>query len=256
MNPLLFSLERGILIAASRETVFSFFTRSDLFARWWGTGSHIDGKPGGAYLIRYPNGVLATGKILEMDAPQRVVLTYGYEDPSKPIAPGGSLVTITLESRPTGTWLHLRHDVDTEKNRDDHANGWNYQLALFSNAAAREQAGDANALLDRYFAAWAETDAAARTRQLEGVVEKDVVFRDPYGSTTGVEELVALIRNIHMFMPGVLPRRSGDVRLCHGSALVNWTASAADGTVKAKGTNALDLSPAGKLSRITGFWDA
>jgi hypothetical protein len=62
MNPdnLTQTLERSVLIHAERATVFRYFTDSARFARWWGEGSSIDARPGGAMRIRYPNGIEAS----------------------------------------------------------------------------------------------------------------------------------------------------------------------------------------------------
>jgi uncharacterized protein YndB with AHSA1/START domain len=132
-------LERSILICAQRATVFRYFTDSARFADWWGQGSVIDGRKGGAFVIRYPNGVTASGEVVDLVPDERVVMSYGYDDPGKPIPPGGSLVTITLHERPGGTLLHLRHEVAEAKVRDEHVQGWRYQLAVFANVAARDQ---------------------------------------------------------------------------------------------------------------------
>lgn len=89
-------LDRSVSIRARRATVFSFFTDSARFASWWGQGSTIDARPGGAVVIRYPNGVVARGEVLEVRPPDRIVFTFGYDGDDKPIAPGSSRVTVTL----------------------------------------------------------------------------------------------------------------------------------------------------------------
>lgn len=48
------SLDRTVLIGATRETVFRFFTDNARWAAWWGAGSTIDPKPGGAVRIGTP----------------------------------------------------------------------------------------------------------------------------------------------------------------------------------------------------------
>ena len=120
-------LERTVLIRARRETVFRYFTDSERFAAWWGAGSTIDARPGGALRIRYPNGALASGEVVEVVPHQRVVFTYGYEDAAKPVRPGGSRVVITLEERKDGTLLHLRHELPDAASRDQHVQGWRYR---------------------------------------------------------------------------------------------------------------------------------
>ena len=49
-------LDRTILIHASRDIVFRFFTDNERWSAWWGTGSTIEPRPGGRVVIRYPGG--------------------------------------------------------------------------------------------------------------------------------------------------------------------------------------------------------
>ena len=90
---LAFSLNRTIEIGARRATVFRFFTDSARWARWWGDGSSIEPRVGGAVKIRYPDGTTASGVVRELEPDRAIAFSYGYDDPDKPIAPGGSLVT-------------------------------------------------------------------------------------------------------------------------------------------------------------------
>ncbi len=247
------SLERRVLIRATPETVFGFFTDSARFALWWGTGSTIDGRPGGRLRIVYPGGVVASGEVVEMRPVTRVVFTYGYEDPAKPIPPGGSLVTVTLEARTDGTLVTLRHDVGSAEIRDQHVQGWRYQMAVFAVAASRVQNAALGAVVDRYLGAWNEADAAARLAALD-VVTDGVSFRDAYGCTVGREELAAHIAAVRHFMPGMSLARRGDVREVQGAALVEWTATGPGGEPRGEGTNSFELAPDGRLASVVGFW--
>jgi uncharacterized protein YndB with AHSA1/START domain len=247
------ALERTILIRAARSTVFRYFKDSDRFAAWWGAGSRIEGRPGGEVLIRYPNGVTASGRVLEIVEGERVVFTYGYDAPGKPIPPGGSRVTITLEDHPTGTRLHLKHEVAEATTRDQHVAGWRYQLAVFANVAAAEQHREASALLDRYLALWAEPDPAARRAGLAAVVTDDVGFRDAFGCTSGRDDLLDHIAAVQTHMPGVRMIRTGDVRQCQGTAVVDWVAQTADGQARGSGTNVFDLGPDGRIAGVVGL---
>src|SRR4029078_137096 len=156
MSALEHVLERSVLIRATRETVFRYFTDSARFAAWWGEGSTIDARPGGAMRIRYPNGVLASGEVVEVVPPSRVVFTYGYEDPDKPVRPGGSRGGVTLDERKDGTLVRLRHELPDAASRDQHVQGWRYQLAVFANVVAREVAAGLPTAVDAFLAAWAE----------------------------------------------------------------------------------------------------
>jgi uncharacterized protein YndB with AHSA1/START domain len=246
-------LDRTVTIAARRETVFRYFTDSERFASWWGPGSRIDPRPGGAVHIRYPNGVVAGGTVVEVAPVERVVFTYGYES-GEPIPVGASRVTITLEETARGTVVRLRHELPSARARDEHVQGWRYQLAVFANVVAREAHAGASALADRFFALWSEPDPAKRGAELGRIAEAAIAFRDPHSCTDGPDDLVAHIGASQRFMPGVVLERRGEARLCQGTALVDWEAMGPDGAVRAKGTNVFELAPDGRIARVAGFW--
>jgi uncharacterized protein YndB with AHSA1/START domain len=245
------TLDRDLTIRARRETVFRYFTDSERFAKWWGEGSRIDPRPGGAVVIRNPNGVVASGDILEIDPPRRIVFSYGY---AGMVPADFSRVTITLEETPEGTRLHLHHAFSSAKIRDQHVQGWRYQLALFSKAVTDEQHADAAARIDGYLRGWGDPDAETRRRLMSASVDPDIVFRDPYGATNGLEDLLANLDAIQVHMPGTMLRREGDVRLSHGTAVAGWVAERVDGTRVGGGTNVYDLAPDGRIARVVGFW--
>ena len=254
MSALEHVLERTVVIRARRETVFRYFTESDRFAAWWGEGSTIDARPGGALRIRYANGVLASGEVVEVVPPSRVVFTYGYEDPAKPVRPGASRVVVTLDERKDGTLLRLRHELPSAAARDQHVQGWRYQLAVFANVVAREAFAGLPSAVDAFFAAWSEKDDGRRRFALSAIVTEDVTFADPFSCTAGIEDLVAHLAAAQLHMPGMVLSRTGDVRQCQGTAVVDWTARGADGAARGKGTNMFELAPDGRMARIVGFW--
>jgi uncharacterized protein YndB with AHSA1/START domain len=154
-------LDRTVFIQASPETVFGYFTDSARWATWWGAGSTIDARSGGRVLIRFPGGNEASGSVVELRPPERIVFTYGYES-GTPIGPGESRVTIDLTREETGTRLHLAHEFADAAVRDQHVQAWRYQLSVFGNLVADEVHGGATTLIDAWFAAWAEPDAGIR----------------------------------------------------------------------------------------------
>jgi uncharacterized protein YndB with AHSA1/START domain len=251
-----YKLDRSVLIRASRETVFRFFTDSARWASWWGAGSTIDPRPGGRMLITYPGGVQAAGEVTEVAPPERIAFTYGFVS-GKPIAPGSSRVTIRLTSEGPGgreTRLTLVHEFAETEVRDEHVQGWRYQLALFANLVANEVNAGAAAMVDGWFDAWVEADEAARQRALEKIAVPDVRFRDQYGLTDGLADLMPHITAALKFMPGVRLRRKGDVRHCQGTVLCDWKVTMPDGTERASGTNVFTLAPDGRIESVTGFW--
>jgi uncharacterized protein YndB with AHSA1/START domain len=253
MMPLPHSLTRTIVICATPETVFRFFTDSTRWAKWWGTGSTIDPRPGGQLKIRHPNGIEVLGEVLEVAAPNRIVFTMGYVG-SEEIKPGESRVSIRVEPHDRGTKLQLLHEFADVPARDHHVQGWRYQLSLFSNVVTNEAYSEAFTTVDRWLAAWAEADAGALERTLREIATPDVQFRDQFSLVDGLTDLLPHIAAAQRFMPGLSLRRAGNVRHCQGTVLADWTAVGPDGQERAKGTNVFTLGPDGRIEAVTGFW--
>ncbi len=251
---LIHSLERTIVICAKKSTVFRFFTDSKRFADWWGEGSTIEGHVGGSLLIRYPNGILASGKVLEMEPDKRIVFSYGYNS-GKPFPAGESRVTITVQKHPDGTELSLRHDLPDSAVLDEHIQGWRYQLALFANVASRYQHFDVSAKVDAYFDLWNTTDAEARLTKMNGLLEPEITFHDKFSCTLGWEDLNAHLSAYQYFMPGMSLAREAEAEQCQGTVLSRWVANKKDGTQAGKGWNVFTFSPEGRIRHITGFWE-
>jgi len=246
-------LNRTIVIEAPREIVFRFFTDERRWASWWGAGSTIDARPGGKLLIRYPEGTEVSGEVIEIAWPERIVFTYGYVS-GQMIPPGGSLVAIRLEVDPRGTRLELRHDFAEAAVRDQHVQGWRYQLSLFGNIVANDLHGDAAAAVDEWFSAWIETDSATRFQRLAGIVISSVRFRDRFSLIDGISELNDQIGAAQRFMPGFRMERRGDVRQCQGLVLADWVALTTDNQERGRGTNVFAFGSDKKIEAVTGFW--
>jgi uncharacterized protein YndB with AHSA1/START domain len=247
-------LEREITVQARRDTVFRFFTDADRWARWWGPGSTIDARPGGAVRIRYPGGAEASGEVLEVLAPERIRFTYGYET-GQPFPPGSTRITIELEAEGQSTRLHFLHEFADAVARDAHVDGWRYQLSLFGNAVSDEVNAAAAEVADAWFQVWAEPDPKARHRALAQIAIPAVRFRDRYGLIDGIPDLVAHIGASQKYMPGYRLERRGDVRHCQGTALVEWIARSDQGEERASGTNVFSLGSDGRIDAVTGLWN-
>lgn len=247
-------LDRSIVINASRETVFGYFTDSARWARWWGQGSTIDARPGGAVSICHPGGVQVAGEILEIDPPSRLVFTYGYVS-GTPMPVGASVVTIQLEDDRDGTRLNLLHVFPDEDVRNEMAQGWRFQLSLFGNLVANELHSDASTAVDGWFAAWSEPDTAKREALLDRLVTAEVRFRDRFSLIDGLSDLRPHLAAVHKFMPGMRLEREGDIRHCQGTVLADWVARAVDGSERGRGTNVFALDHQGRIGSVTGFWN-
>jgi uncharacterized protein YndB with AHSA1/START domain len=97
-------------LRAARDEVFRTWTEPDLFKRWFtppGNASvtaELDVRPGGKYRITLqrtqlvPGVSYIVGSYLEVDPPERLVFTFGWEEPP-PVEGLGDLET--LDSRVT-----------------------------------------------------------------------------------------------------------------------------------------------------------
>ena len=242
-------LDRRIVIRALPESVFEYFRDSERFARWWGEGSRIDPRAGGEVFIRFPNGVTVRGRIVEVEPPRRIVFTY---------VSGGidSLVSVHLEETADGTALDLRHAFSSVKIRDLYVQGWRFQLNLLSKSIADDAKAEVTRTIETFFQAWSEKDPQGRRALLESCATPEISFRDPYGATDGIDDLVANLAAVQAFLPGVTLSRAGEVRLSHGTALVGWNARRESGESAASGVSVFELAPDGRIARAVGFWDS
>jgi uncharacterized protein YndB with AHSA1/START domain len=253
MTALPVHVDRSVFIRARRETVFTFFTDSDRFAAWWGAGSTIDARPGGAFVMCLPGGGEASGEVLEIVPPERIVLSYGFSHHPE-LPPGASRVRITLEAADGGTRVHLLHDLPDAALREQFEQGWRYHLAVFAHVVAERLHEDAERPVDAWFSAWSAAGPEGVAAALTPVVAPRVEFRDRFSVVTGLDDLVPHIAAAQRFMPGLRLVREGPVRQCHGTVLADWVALAQDGARKAEGTNVFTLDADNRIDRVTGFW--
>jgi uncharacterized protein YndB with AHSA1/START domain len=255
MQELPYRLDRTVVIKAKPETVFRFFTDSARWAAWWGAGSTIDAKPGGRVYIRHPNGIESLGEVLELRDPERIVFTYGFAS-GKPIPPGSSRVTICLKPDPAGTRLLLLHEFADAGPRDEHVQGWRFQLSLFGNAVANEVYSDAQEAVDTWFNSWSIKDDRVREKILAAIVAPGIRFCDRFSLLDGIADLAAHIGAAQRFMPGMDLRRKGNVRHCQGMVLADWIAVGTDGTERMTGTNVFVFESDRRIVSVTGFANA
>lgn len=245
-------LDRTVTIQAPREIVFAYFTDPARWAAWWGAGSTVDARPGGRVYVRYPNGVEAAGEVLDVAPPELLVFTFGYVS-GQPIGVGESRVTISLAASGGATRLDLRHEFADAAARDQHVQGWRFQLSVFGNVVCDALHAGAASTCDAWFALWAERDADARAATLARIAVPGVRFQDRYSLLEGVEDVLAHIGASQRFMPGITLARVGEVRHCQGTVLADWVAQGPDGQARMRGTNVFQLGPDGRIEAATGL---
>lgn len=120
------SLERRI--EAPAETVFAYFTDPQRFARWLGVESRLDPRPGGAYELRVPQGLVARGHFTELVPCSRIVFTWGWVG-HPDVPPGSSRVEVTLRPDGDATIVRLVHDgLPDQAAAQQHTQGWERYL--------------------------------------------------------------------------------------------------------------------------------
>ena len=70
----------------------------------------------------------------------------------------------------------------------------------------------------------------------------------------GPEDVALHAGAAQKFMPGITLRRQGDARQCLGTALVEWTATGADGHPLSSGTNVFQFDADGRIASVIGLW--
>lgn len=140
-------------LPAPREDVFRAWTEPHLFARWFtppGNSSvtaELDVRPGGSYRITLertqlvPGTSYIVGRYLEVERPERLVFTFGWEEP--PPVPGlgdldtlDSRVTVQFHDRGASTGITITHErLDTPELQAFHRWGWETTLGQLRHVA-------------------------------------------------------------------------------------------------------------------------
>lgn len=113
-----------VLIDASPETVFGFFTDPDRMVEWKGVGAHLEPRPGGTYRVDMNGKDIALGEYILIEPFNRIVFTWGWEIPADRLPPGSTTVEVELEPRGDATLLRLTHSGLPDAAREPHAEGW------------------------------------------------------------------------------------------------------------------------------------
>ena len=228
MSGLDYVLDRTVTIAARRETVFRYFTDSERFAAWWGEGSTIE--PPARRRRAHPlperdRGRRGGGRDRAARAGRlQLRLRVGPADPDRRLARHDH----ARGAPPRARCVRLHHELPSAEVRDEHVQGWRYQLAVFANVVAKEaHAGAARSPT-------ASSAAGARPTPPSGAPSSR---RSPLGAGLPRSLLLHLghrrPRRAHRGEPalhaGHGPGAPGRARSCQGVALVDWSVKGPDG---------------------------
>jgi uncharacterized protein YndB with AHSA1/START domain len=124
-----------VRIDASPETVFEYFVDPEKLCRWMGMSAELEARPGGRFDVEVTPRFHATGEYTEVDPPRSVAFTWGW--PDSPVAPGSSLVRITLTPDGDATLVRLEHSgLPDEEQVASHKTGWVHYLERLELAAS------------------------------------------------------------------------------------------------------------------------
>jgi uncharacterized protein YndB with AHSA1/START domain len=153
------ALEHEVRVAARPETVFAYFTDPPKMVRWMGVEATLDPRPGGICRIAFQpsrttvellgatflpererpalNGPgVMMGEFVEVDPPQRIVLTWGWEQELLATPPQSTIVEVSFIPDGEETILRLAHRRLPATMVSFHRTGWDHYLPRLATVAA------------------------------------------------------------------------------------------------------------------------
>jgi hypothetical protein len=109
--------------------------------------------------------------------------------------------------------------------------------------------------LAAYGAAWLETDPDRRLALLEAAWAIDAVYCDPSDHVAGRAALATHIENTQSMLPGGRVQITTTPVRHHDSAFFRWAIVDAEGSTVLTGFDVVQLDAAGRIARLTGFFD-
>jgi uncharacterized protein YndB with AHSA1/START domain len=127
--------ERTLSVDASPETVWEFFVDPEKAMRWMGIDADFEAQPGGSYRCVVIPGHTAMGEFVELDRPNRLVFTWGWEG-NEGVPPGSSTIEVDLAGDGDGTSVRFVHNFSSAEAAVSHKTGWDHYLPRLEIAAA------------------------------------------------------------------------------------------------------------------------
>jgi uncharacterized protein YndB with AHSA1/START domain len=140
----------SIHIEAPPEVVYEYFTRPEAMVRWMGESALLEPEPGGRFTLDI-GGAPVRGRFLELEAPHRIVISWGYAG-SEVLPPGASTVEVRLVEQSGGTRVELEHRDLPARDARPHAIGWAHYLARLAIAAPGRDPGPDPGMSDTAYA--------------------------------------------------------------------------------------------------------
>lgn len=110
-------------------------------------------------------------------------------------------------------------------------------------------------IIERYLAAWNETDAELRAKAVAELWTEDGVYTDPLANVTGHEAIAAVIAGAQQMFPGLV-FTAGPLDDAHTNLVrFTWHLGPAGGEPIVIGFDVLDLAEDGRIRKTLGFLD-
>ncbi|KVV55633.1 polyketide cyclase [Burkholderia territorii] len=110
-------------------------------------------------------------------------------------------------------------------------------------------------LIDRYFDAWNESDAARRRALIDATYASDAAYRDPLMAGDGHAGIDAMIAAVQARFPAYRFRRTTDVDGFGQHVRFSWALVSPEGAAIVKGSDFGTVDASGRLKSVTGFID-
>ena len=120
-------LTREVLVKAEPSTIYELLL-DPAMQSWLGTEYELDARPGGIYKVNVGGEHPALGEFVEVVANEKIVFTFGWNEPGHPIPAGSTRVAITLIPDGDETLVRLVHSGLPDDAISDHEIGWQHFL--------------------------------------------------------------------------------------------------------------------------------
>jgi uncharacterized protein YndB with AHSA1/START domain len=127
-------LTREVMIGASPATIFPFLIDPKQHVRWMGTEAELDPRVGGTYSVLVGGRHPGVGEFVEVVPNERVVFTFGWDEPGHPIPAGSTQIEISLIPDGDKTLVRLVHSGLPDDAVSDHTVGWDNYLQRLATA--------------------------------------------------------------------------------------------------------------------------
>ncbi|MER6581690.1 nuclear transport factor 2 family protein [Nonomuraea sp. NPDC001023] len=110
-------------------------------------------------------------------------------------------------------------------------------------------------LVERYVAAWNETDADARAKAVAELWTEDATYTDPMADVAGHAGIAAVIEGAQGMFPGLVFTPGEVFDAHHHIARFTWHLGPAGEEPLAVGFDVIELAEDGRIRKVLGFLD-